>query len=124
MKLCSACDQFTLHDFSRLPDNTYSLKLTVLEAGARESCSFCSFLDTQLQQSRLGFHTHPDKTWVRLRNHPQVTRDRKNDVGYKEFGLQLHELELYLANTQLETKTERRTEGCFLGLAANTGEHI
>jgi hypothetical protein len=124
MKLCSVCNRFSLHDFLRLPDATFALRLRDLEAGTRGSCSFCSFLHGQLQEDLLSFEVNPGKTWVRLRNHPQVIRTAENDGRYMDNTLQLHELELYAADTQFETKTENRTDGIFLGLAANAGEHL
>ncbi len=40
------------------------------------------------------------------------------NVG-KEPGLRLYEAEVYLADCALETKTEQRSQGIFLGLAAS-----
>ena len=124
MKLCSICRSFSLHDFLRLPDATLVLQLQDLEAGTRGSCSFCSFLHGQLQEDLLSFDAHPSKTWVRLRDSFQLTRAVDNDGRHPNDRLQLHELELYIADAQFETKIENRTEGIFLGLAANDGEHL
>lgn len=119
MELCSTCRQFSLHDFPRQPDYTCSWKLSTLEEGEREQCAFCSFLITQLQGSLLEFAIHPSKTWVRMKvpvkSGQSLLYDRKR-------GLQLHEVELFLADTALETKVEHRSEGIFLGLAASPSE--
>ena len=118
MRLCSVCSRFSLVDFLYLPDATLALRLRDVEAGIRGSCLFCSFLHEQLQKDLLSFEVHPSKIWVRLRNHPQVTRRDR------DYGLQLQELELYAADAQFETQAENRTEGIFLGLAANAGEYL
>lgn len=112
-----------LHDFSRLPDKTYVLRLKTLEAGVRASCSLCTFLQAQLQPAILDFQSHPDDIYVRLQYHPHESRGRDGRASI-EAGLALSELELYLADQQFQTKIERRSEGCFLGLATNTGEAI
>ena len=122
MKLCSVCSRFSLYDFLHLPDGTLALRLRDLEAGARQACLFCSFLHSQLQEDLLSFEVHPDKTWARLRNSPAVIRTSNNSDRHLINSLQLDELELYAADTQFETKTEIRTNGVFLGLAANDGE--
>ena len=124
MKLCSVCSRFNLHDFSRLPDATLALPLRDIEAGKWNSCSFCSFLHDQLEENLLSLDVHPSKTWARLRDLSQVARTTDNAERLTDNSLQLHELELYIADSQFETKSERRTEGIFLGLAANDGEHL
>ncbi len=43
---------------------------------------------------------------------------RELNVG-KEPGLRLYEAEVYLADCALQTKTEQRSQGIFLGLAAS-----
>src|ERR1700743_1929455 len=116
MGLCSTCRQFSLHDFPQQPDYTCSWKLSTLEKGEREQCAFCSFLIAQLQGSLLEFAIHPSKTWVRMRVPIQPGQSFLYD---RKRGLQLNEVELFLADTALETKVEHRCESIFLGLAAS-----
>jgi hypothetical protein len=124
MKLCTVCSKFSLDDFLRLPDNTLALRLRDIKAGTRESCLLCCFLYEQLQEDLLSFQVNPGETWVRLRNHPQGTRKADSDGRKVDDKLQLVELELYAADTRFETKTENRTGGIFLGLAANAGKKL
>lgn len=121
MKLCSACDRFRLHDFAQLPDQIYAKKLKALQAGARATCSLCLFLEAQLAPVIRDFPSHLDDTYIRLKYHDRQSKAGENRVTAKNM-LGLDELELYLVDKPFQTNTERRSKGCFLGLAATSGE--
>jgi hypothetical protein len=114
MEFCLSCQKLSLHAFSRAPDGACSYKLSAIEQAAREGCAFCNFLSQQIQSSVIAFPVHPSKCWVRM----VIPTRRELNIG-QEPGLRLYEAEVYLADSALETKTEQRSQGIFLGLAAS-----
>jgi hypothetical protein len=116
MDLCLSCQKFNLHAFSRTPDQACSYRLVAVEKAAREDCSFCKLLYQNIQPSIVKFPLDPNKCWVRM-----VTPTNREHKTSRRPGLQLSELEVFLANTAFETKAEERTDGVYLNLAADPG---
>lgn len=113
MDFCLSCQKFSLHRFSRAPDQACPFKLSAIEQGAREGCALCSFFSQQIQPILISFEVHPSKCWMRL------VIPRRSDIDTdRTSGLGLSEIEVYLVNHPLETKTEQRSQSIFLGLAA------
>lgn len=116
MDLCSSCQSFNFHAFSTAPDKACSYRLVAVERAARENCSFCKLLYQCLQQSIIKFPVEPNRCWVRMR----IAANRKHKTS-RQLGLQLSELEVYLADSAFESSAGKRTDGIFLNLAADPG---
>lgn len=114
MEFCLSCQNFSLHAFSRAPDGACSYKLSAIEQAVAQGCSFCSFLNQQIQSSLIAFPVHLSKCWVRI----VIPTRPELGIG-KQPGLRLSEVEVYLADSALKTKNEQRSQTISLGLAAS-----
>lgn len=112
MELCHSCQQFNLHDFI---DGTYSYSLSTVDEGARQRCAFCSLLSQQLQLET-SLSVPRSQCWIRMMIPTQPRLSASNHAG-----LGLSEVEIYLTNSALEKKTQRKSRSVFFGLAADPG---